>query len=324
MALARLSFMHCLGEEEPTSQENFIKVFQPTALCISTVFMILILIAYIVLSKLRESLVGKITMGFLTNLILCYTVITDSFLQESGGRDRRGTTACVVTGYAIIYFLHGYFLWLNSMAINIWISFTGRLSRLSERTKFVTSFAYAQGLPLLLCAVTAIVDHSGRGLRGERLLSHPEVGKYNCYLGSSRTSQHRSYFTTPEFIYQQSVIILVQISNLVFLVLSWLSIRSAGEQIKRGASTGHFGKFVKIFLVLGFTWIAEVISTALAVEHGWQETFYVRLFLDLVNFFLGVLLFVFLVCNKQVLLLMRAKILNRSLSSHYDPDDIKV
>merc|ERR1719471_2055706 len=81
-------------------------------------------------------------------------------------------------------------------------------------------------------------------------------------------------------------------------------------------------RFVKIFLVLGFTWTAEVISTALAAEHGWQETFYVGLLLDLVNLFLGVLLFVFLVCNKSVYLEGRARILGRTLSSDHDPDEM--
>merc|ERR1712154_650833 len=155
-----------------------------------------------------------------------------------------------------------------------------RLARLADRTKFLVCLLYSQGLPLLLCLATALIDHSGRGLRAESLLSHPEMGKYGCYLGSMLTSQPRSYFTSPEFIYQQSVLILVQISNIVFLVLTGLTIRSAGQQEKKAAAREHFFSFVKIFLVLGFTWTADVISTALAVEHGWEETFYVRLMLD--------------------------------------------
>merc|ERR1712066_293703 len=125
-------------------------------------------------------------------------------------------------------------------------------------------------------------------------------------------------------IYQQSVLILVQLPNLVFLVLTGLSIKRASGQTKREAAREHFFSFVKIFFLLGFTWTTEVISTFLAVEHGWEETFYVRLFLDLVNLFLGVLLFYFLVCNKQVLLMTKAKIIRRSLSNNYDPDGLKM
>ena len=35
----------------------------------------------------------------------------------------------------------------------------------------------------------------------------------------------------------------------------------------------------------GFQWTADLISTALAAEHGFEETFYARFFLDLVNLF---------------------------------------
>ena len=72
------------------------------------------------------------------------------------------------------------------------------------------------------------------------------------------------------------------------------------------------------------TWIAELMSTALDVEYGYQETFYLRLFLDLVNLFLGVLLFICLVCTEQVYLLTRAKLLGRSISQRDDQDEINV
>merc|ERR1719295_84761 len=94
----RLSFMHCIPETPPPPEETFINIFRPIALAISTVFMIIILIVYIVITKLRESLVGKITMGFLSNLIICYSLITDSYLQKVWGVDRRETIGCVVTG----------------------------------------------------------------------------------------------------------------------------------------------------------------------------------------------------------------------------------
>ena len=56
-----LTFMHCLGREEPLPGEKFNNTFQPVALAISTVFMILVLIVFILHAKLRESLSGKIT-----------------------------------------------------------------------------------------------------------------------------------------------------------------------------------------------------------------------------------------------------------------------
>ena len=51
--------------------------------------------------------------------------------------------------------------------------------------------------------------------------------------------------------------------------LGWMPVwyvRSATGSISRV----EFLSFVKIFCLLGFTWIAELISTALEVEHGYQ------------------------------------------------------
>ena len=128
----------------------------------------------------------------------------------------------------------------------------------------------------------------------------------------------------PIFIYQQSVIIIVQLVNLLLLLHTGIIVMSVTNPASKEGSRQQFLRFVKIFCLLGFTWIAELISTALEVEHGYQETFYVRLFLDLVNLFLGVLLFVCLVCTEQVYLLTRARLLGRSISQQEDQDEINV
>ena len=51
--------------------------------------------------------------------------------------DRRETVGCIFLGYAIIYFLHSYFLWLNTMALVTWLAFkpSSRLAGLSETKK---------------------------------------------------------------------------------------------------------------------------------------------------------------------------------------------
>ena len=69
----------------------------------------------------------------------------------------------------------------------------------------------------------------------------------------------------------------------------WATLASRKAAAASGAvtkdSSRHLSMFAKIFTVLGFTWISEIVSTALHVEHH-QQTFHVRLFLDLVNLFL--------------------------------------
>ena len=77
------------------------------------------------------------------------------------------------------------------------------------------------------------------------------MGRYSCYLGSMASSQSRSYFQSPQFIYQQSVIILVQLSNLVFLVLTGITVRSAGgQQDKKADKKENFLRFVTMMTMM--------------------------------------------------------------------------
>jgi hypothetical protein len=117
-------------------------------------------------------------------------------------------------------------------------------------------FVYAQGLPLIICAITAIIDATGKGKPSSKLQFYPEMGVYSCFLGSEKTSARKSYFSSPAFIYHQSVIILVQISNLIFLVLTGRQVCRPGdvpdnEDRNKGRNLQHFYLFVKLFFILG-------------------------------------------------------------------------
>ena len=52
-------------------------------------------------------------------------------------------------------------------------------------------FVYCQGLPIILCGVTALTDWTGAGRKGEELQSHPEV-EWSTLIGRdlSRLCSH--------------------------------------------------------------------------------------------------------------------------------------
>jgi hypothetical protein len=300
-----LSFMHCVKPEGETWEEIFISRFHPIALSISIAFLILTLGVYILERGLRETLVGKITMGFIINLAISFTIIADTVTRESDkSYDRRETFGCIISGYLIMYFFFAFFFWLNAMALHIWMPFAPckvYFGKSGEKTRLLVYTLYAQGLPLVLCCLTAGIDAAGKGKPKSELMFYPEMGVYSCFLGSQRTSEHGSYFTSPVFLYYQSVLIMVQICNLVLLILTWVHLHQNQQGSTKESRSHNFYLFFKLFFILGFHWSAEFLSTAVATEHGWQQTFYVRLILDLVNLFAGVLIFLALICNKQVL-----------------------
>lgn len=77
--------------------------------------------------------------------------------------------------------------------------------------------AYAQGLPLVLCLLTYIVDEHGGGHKDFL----PNMAKYSCFLGQEYGKfQEYGYFKHPIFIYFQSVLMTIQIANMIFLCLT--------------------------------------------------------------------------------------------------------
>ena len=289
----RQTFMYCLEHEKLSSEESFNAVFHPTALSISNVFLIITLIVYLVDKDLRESLMGKLTIGFIVNLICVFICLTDNFIKDSDPRnDRRETISCIMAGYFILYFFHAYFLWINSMAIHIWLSFTNVISvKASDSKKFLVALVYAQSLPILLCILTAIIDNSPTIKQKIEHPYYPEIGVYSCYLGSRyKLVPGASYFQTPAFIYQQSLLLVTIIINVALMAHVCWCFYKARESYSFSGSIAqetqrHLATFVKISFVLGFTWISEIVSTVLHVEHP-GDTFLARNFLDIVNLFL--------------------------------------
>ena len=88
-----------------------------------------------------------------------------------------------------------------------------------EHFKIVSRYlAYAQGTPLVMCCVTFLVDKFG-DTQNEDFL--PNMGIYNCFLGqSSFKFAEYGYFKHPIFIYFQSVLMIIQIANMIFLGLT--------------------------------------------------------------------------------------------------------
>ena len=87
--------------------------------------------------------------------------------------------------------------------------------------KFGYYALYAQGAPLLINIITAIVDSTkeerehGEGLRITK--HYPNMGELTCYLGQNKDTT-LSYFGTSKFIYSHLFMLLVQVVNAGFMI----------------------------------------------------------------------------------------------------------
>ena len=221
----QFSFMTCLGDAPaPSSCEMLTSTFHIICFSISTSFLIVTLLVYVFDDSLRKTnpLFSKITLGFISNLIICFIVLISNTLQslENGNK---GTLPCILSGYILQYFYLGIFFWISGMSFNIWLKFTQMSmqppSNEEENKKFWKYFIYAQGTPLMIVILTAIVDATAREeTNHENLIHYPNMGKYLCFLGAiSNTSFKQNFFGRPEFIYLYLFVAIIQLSNIVFL-----------------------------------------------------------------------------------------------------------
>jgi len=295
------TFMTCYDTDPYNWCTEFTNDFHPIALIISILFLVMTLGAYAFEKSLRDHLHGKMTIVFLCNLTICFFVAVLSWFEVA----ERGGVGCIFSGYLIQYFFLAFFSSLNAIALNIYLPFSmfsASYQKVSETGRLIGFLIYSQGNPLLICALTAIIDATGPELQSNRL-TRPNMGVYRCFLGAEYTQPARSYFVQPDFIYFHSVIILLQVSNLVLLGLTIAHLMKApdGAGTKRQNIKTNIGRFFKLFIILGFYWTGDILSTALGLEYGQEKTCGFRIFADLTGLFSGVLLFLVLVCNKQVL-----------------------
>jgi len=300
-----VSYQNCKFDIQNNACENVRWTVFNIGFFVSVFFIIGAIIAHLIEPQLRDSTFGKISIMYLTNLLLQFIIIIIDRLSGV----MQGSTGCITIGYLLQYFNLSFFCWVSAMAIFFFVGLKGLRPRSSssKNKMFYWLCGYAQGFPLLICSITAIVD-AVRIYKKSNPETHfdaqlyPEMGVYGCYVGSSRVDCTRpTYFQTPEFLYVQMYQLLILITNLGMFIKTAHYIL----QTRAGARTGHeaYHKenlliLVKLFVYMFCVWILEIATSAIAAEHGINETCPLRFVLDLPNAFYGLIIFLVLVCSK--------------------------
>ena len=118
---------------------------------------------------------------------------------------------------------------------------------------------FSKGSPLLLCTLIALLDKFG-----SCDLILPSMGVAQCFLGYPWGDQWQEYshngtvlpafFYTPEFIYFHLILLLLQVANVFFFVLTIYFLadhwRTAAVFMKR-ENRKNFLIVVKLFFIMG-------------------------------------------------------------------------
>jgi G protein-coupled receptor Mth (Methuselah protein) len=244
---------------------------------ISLPFLLLTILTYCLIPELRNWH-GKV--------LICYTVaLTVTFgllvaIDIEWIVDDIGTL-CTTLAYCYYYSTLCCFTFLNVMGYDVWSSITGSKVRRSFHSlkKFSIYLTYALVVPALFVALALSMKFL------DVKTMNPELGDSICAFRSGSKSV---------WIYLYTPVVFVLTTNLYFFIITAYFIFITQRKIanetdfRSKKETGNYMMFVRLFLLMGLTWILEIVGE-------FTDSRFTKI-TDLLNCSQGVMIFILFVC----------------------------
>ncbi|XP_043272450.1 probable G-protein coupled receptor Mth-like 1 [Venturia canescens] len=206
---------------------------------------------------------------------------------QLGSDSLHGSGLCDVVAILAHFFFLAAFFWLNTMCFNIWWTFRdlrpASLEKGQETLRLRVYACYAWGGPLLVAGLAALLDHLPP--QPHYTFLKPRFGEKQCWFYGD--TEILAYFFGPI-----GVLLFI---NVVFFIATARELTCGlwkGEFVKSTTERAALGRVcMKLVIVMGVTWIADVVSWVVGGPH------YVWYFTDLLNALQG--LFIFIVVGWQ-------------------------
>ncbi|XP_075214809.1 G-protein coupled receptor Mth-like [Lycorma delicatula] len=267
---------------------------------VSCFFLLLTLFVYLCLPNL-QNIHGKTVMCYIFSLLVAYVFLTVNQLG-SIFLILREENNCRAVGYATMFTFLAAFSWLNVLCFDIWYTFGSARSSFvrkeSRKTscRFLLYNVYCWGLSALITTSIIATDYAAKfGLVSHNWVS--DMGIVRCWF-SYRTNGKMIFFIIPVGI--QLFI------NLILFILTTrhcLRVRSEVSKMHNNSSAKmryntdkkKFTMTVKLFTVMGITWVSEILSQFIDPASGWW------LPSDVANVFQGILIFLLFVFKRTII-----------------------
>ncbi|XP_076667143.1 putative G-protein coupled receptor Mth-like 1 [Andrena cerasifolii] len=266
----------CFDQEDYISSSIWKEKLFSSLGIISAVFLIATLAVYVLLPELRE-IQDKAMMAVVTSLAVSYIILSIQNLRPQKDGDY---PICISLGFLLYFSFVSVFFWLNIVSFNIWRTVWFKNFPMRDKPLFVTYCLCGWGGPVCFLIVALIAHHIG----GQHL--KPGFGEQSCWFNGSK--QMWAYFYGP-------ISILLTL-NIVYLGLTswrlWHQYRDySGSKLR--ALRFKCLLYVKLILVMGVTWIFEVLSYA----DGSKNYFWIPT--DILNALQGLVIFLLLVATRK-------------------------
>jgi len=306
-------FVVCHALETKDEGEKFQSLLYPVIIYLSSIFTILTLLVYVVLEDLRKSLYGKMMIGFLLNITIFYFFNAIDYILLEHKMSFHNSAACICIAYIKHHTFIAFFMWINIMSLNITYKFAHVFTSKYEGS-ILFSFFYAQGIPIIISSVLALVDNIAPC---SSVL--PNMGRFSCFVDSEFNSS-LSFTETALFYYFYLIILIIVIINILCFIITGYNLTHNWNSVKRMKNSedtcllAHVILLAKIFLLMGIPWVLDIVSAALAYSQGYSKTIFAQFTLDVINLMTGILLFIILVCKTSVLESLQGKVRSLSLT----------
>lgn len=243
---------------------------------ISAIFLIITLAVYLILPELRE-IQDKAMMGAVSSLAVSYVILCIQNMKEYRSDEM---TACVALAFLLYYAFISAFCWLNVVAFNIWRTVWFKNFMISDKVLFPIYCVHGWLVPLCFL-ISALSTHY---IQGTHL--KPHFGEYRCWFNG----------TTEVWVFFYGPIAILLLLNIIYLSLTswrlWHEYRDYNGN-KLRALRFKCLLYVKLMLVMGVTWIFELLSSISgASQWYWIPT-------DAVNTLQGLIIFFLLVVTRK-------------------------
>jgi hypothetical protein len=171
-------------------------------------------------------------------------------------------------------------------------------SKRSEKKSLTVYIFYAVCTPLLISMATAAVQYlpDENGILDS---IRPDFGERKCFFDQDKQLSSLIFFYAP--------LLLTLISSIVFFVLTTYKV---SQQVNphHESFRSHFVTILKLYAIMGINWVFEFVS--FIAEWQWDEEMARNLsyLSDVINLLQGLLIFIVLVCNREVFKSLRERL----------------
>jgi len=134
----------------------------------------------------------------------------------------------------------------------------------------------------------------------------PNIGYYSCWLGSEYNPDIE-FHKTPRFLYFYVIIVFTIFFNIVcfirtgaYLFSHWWGMRGMAQGSINELFKNQLLTVTKLFFIMVFPMGFDVISAAAQHAYGRNNSYSIRIALDILYFLSGLLIFISLACKKIV------------------------